>query len=198
MTLGKMQEHIKLKILGLVEIFLVEPNNIISEDRTLLEKEILPYFSRSERYQKILFVGCSAYTRSYEQIFSPKEYWTIDYKHIKRKYGSGKHVVDSVVNLGQHFSKDYFDLIIMNGVIGFGLNQPSAIENALDACFQRLAVGGVLVLGWNDDPPRMPIALEALQTLKKFQEHYFPPLQSAHVRTAGEHRHVYSFYRKDS
>jgi hypothetical protein len=198
MSLRKIHERIKLKLLGLIEIFLVEPKNIVSEDRSLLEQKILPYFSMSERYQKVLFVGCSAYTQSYEQIFSTKEYWTIDYKHIKRKYGSGRHVVDSIVNLGQHFSKDYFDLIIMNGVIGFGLNQPSAIENALDACFQGLAVGGVLVLGWNDDPQRMPIALEALQTLKQFQEHYFLPLQACHVRTAGEHRHMYSFYRKDS
>jgi hypothetical protein len=181
-----------------MEIFFVEPRNILSEDRAMLEGVILPFFSQQECYQRILFIGCSAYTQSYEQIFSTKEYWTIDNKSIKRKYGSARHVIDSVVNLGQHFGTDYFDLIIMNGVIGFGLNHASHIESALDACFQGLAGGGVLVLGWNDDPQRMPIALEALQTLKKFQEHYFPPLQACHVRTAGEHRHMYSFYRKDS
>jgi hypothetical protein len=35
--------------------------------------------------------------------------------------------------------KNYFDVIIMNGVIGFGLNHIGAIEQAIDACYAVLA-----------------------------------------------------------
>ena len=189
-------EHIKSKIAGLIEVFFIEPKKVISQDRDILEKTILPYFSQHEHYQRILFVGCSAYTQWYEQIFSTREYWTIDSKAIKRKYGSKRHIVDSIVNLEKHFGKNYFDLIIMNGVIGFGLNQLPDIETALEACFQRLAAEGVLVLGWNDDRQRMPVDLAAIQALKKLREYYFDPLQACHVRTEGWHDHVFSFYTK--
>jgi len=191
-------EYIKSKIIGLIEVLFIEPKEIVSQDRHILEKTILPYFDIHEHYQKILFVGCSAYTQRYEQIFPTREYWTIDSKDIKRKYGSSRHIVDSIVNLEKYFGNNYFDLIIMNGVIGFGLDQALDIERALEACFQGLDAEGVLVLGWNDDRKRMPIKFEAIQALKKFREHYFVPLQACHVRTEGVHRHMFSFYSKDS
>jgi hypothetical protein len=189
-------EGIKSRVVGLLEVLLIEPKRIVSEDRDILEKIILPYFGEQEFYQKILFVGCSAYTQWYEQIFSAKEYWTIDSKSIKRKFGSRRHIVDSVTNIENHFGQNYFDLIIMNGVIGFGLNQVDDIETALTSCYQCLNTAGVLVLGWNDDRKHMPIDLMAIQALQKWHEYYFVPLRTCHVRTGGRHSHVFSFYTK--
>jgi hypothetical protein len=189
-------EYMKSKIAGLIEVYFIEPKKIVSDDRDVLENIILPHFGRDEFFQRILFVGCSAYTQWYEQIFSTREYWTIDSKDIKQRYGSKRHIVDSIVNLEKHFAEHYFHLMIMNGVIGFGLDQASDIETALEACYQRLDANGVLVLGWNDTMKRMPIDLAAIQALKKWHEYYFVPLQACHVRTAGRYGHVFSFYTK--
>jgi hypothetical protein len=85
----------------------------------------------------------------------------------------------------------------MNGVIGFGLDKPDDIEKALDACFDTLDGGGILMLGWNDHPTRMPLDIGAIQALKRFRQYSFDPLQTCHIRTAGRYRHTFSSYCKD-
>jgi hypothetical protein len=157
---------------------------------------ILPYFASDAAIQKVLFVGCAAYTRSYEDILRGKEYWTIDPKRVKKKYGAKRHIVDSITRIDRHLPKDYFDVIMINGVIGFGLNRIDDIERAIHACHLTLASQGVLLVGWNNMAHRMPIDLEALQALRAFQSYYFEPLQACHYRTEGSQHHTYSFYRK--
>jgi hypothetical protein len=188
--------HLDQMISKLIDTFLLEPDQIISHDRTLLEKVILPYFTRTASVQKVLFVGCSAYTRRYKELFDDKEYWTIDPKRAKRNYGSDRHIIDSITNIGKHVAKNYFDVILMNGVIGFGLNRVGDIEQAIDACYEALASGGILLLGWNDTAGRTPIELRAIRALSRFREYCFEPLQACHYRAEGSQRHTFSFYRK--
>jgi hypothetical protein len=180
----------------LIDTFSLEPTQITSHDRSILEEILLPYFAKNISFHKILFVGCSAYTQWYEKIFDGKEYWTIDPKHVKRKYGAKYHIVDSITNIGRYVSKNYFDVIIMNGVVGYGLNRVSDIEQAIDACYEALVSEGILLVGWNDTPRRTPIDIRAMHALSKLREYYFDPLQACHYRTEGAHRHTFSFYRK--
>src|SRR5262245_31683246 len=105
---------------SLIDTFSLEPVRIVSEDRSILEGMVLPYFADDQTVQKILFVGCAAYTKSYENIFRDKEYWTIDPKRVKKKYGSTRHIVDSITKIDRYIARDYFHVIIMNGVIGYG------------------------------------------------------------------------------
>ncbi|MBI3325641.1 MAG: methyltransferase domain-containing protein, partial [Nitrospinae bacterium] len=86
-------------------------------------------------------------------------YWTIDYKTIKRKYGSPNHITANITHLEKYFQQNYFDVIIMNGVIGYGLNHSIDIEAAIDACFRTLDRGGIFVLGWNDHKRRKPVEI---------------------------------------
>jgi hypothetical protein len=116
---------------------------------------------------------------------------------VKRKYGSERHIVDSITSVGRYVAKNYFDVIIMNGVIGFGLNRVGDIEQAVDACYEVLAIQGILLVGWNDTPRRTPIDIREIRTLSKFREYYFKPLQACHYRTEGSYRHTFSFYRKE-
>jgi hypothetical protein len=197
MTFETFTTYITKKFLVAVEALSMEPSRVSSPDRSILEETILPYFGQNKYYQRVLFVGCSAYTQWYEKFFENKEYWTIDHKHIKRKYGSQRHIVDNIVNLARYFRHNYFHVIIMNGVIGFGLDKPDEIEKALDACFDMLDRGGILMLGWNDHPTRMPIDISAIQALKKLRQYIFDPLQTWHMRTEGRYRHTFSFYCKD-
>jgi hypothetical protein len=181
---------------GLIDTFSLEPKQIISHDRLILEDTILPHFARTNAVHRVLFVGCSAYTQRYKEFFDSQEYWTIDPKRIKQKYGSEKHIVDSIVNLGKYVANDYFQVIIINGVIGFGLNRTSDIEQAIDACHAALASGGILLLGWNDTTHRAPIDIRGVAALGRFCEYYFEPLQTCHYRTEASRHHTYSFYQK--
>ena len=184
------------KLSGLIDTFSLEPKQIISHDRLILEEAILPHFVRDIAVQKVLFVGCSAYTQRYKEFFMTKEYWTIDPKHVKRKYGSERHIVDSITNIEKHVVKNYFDVVIMNGVIGFGLNRIADIEQAIAACYAILAHDGILLVGWNDTARRTPIDIRGIQALSKFREYHFEPLQTSHYRTEVSRRHTYSFYQK--
>jgi hypothetical protein len=197
MILQGLVAHLVQTASSLIDTFSLEPQELTSHDRTILTDVILPYFSRHHVYQRILFVGCSAYTQGYKVLFHGKEYWTIDPKLVKRKYGSEHHIVDSVTNVGRYVVKNYFDIIIMNGVIGFGLNGVCDIERAIDACYDALASGGILLVGWNDTAQRTPIDIRQMRTLIKFREFYFEPLQACHYRAQGSHRHTYSFYRRE-
>ena len=181
---------------GLVERLSLEPRRIASPDRAILEEVILPYFGQGVDFQRILFVGCSAYTQWYDTFFPDKEYWTIDSQARKRKYGARQHIVGSITELGRHFPPVFFQAIIMNGVIGFGLDTVEEIERALEACFETLDHGGILVVGWNDHAQRTPIKLDALHALQHFAPYRFEPLQTNQLRTAGWQRHTFSFYRK--
>ena len=184
------------KLAVIREALSLEPRRIVSEDRQLLEDIILPSIGADPRYRKILFVGCSAYTQWYDNFFSKKEYWTIERKYHKRKYGSRNHITDSIENLRNHFQRCYFHVIIMNGVIGFGLDRVDDIDRAIATCFETLARGGVLILGWNDDRTRMPIPLSAIRALDTFHEYAFEPLHTCHLRVEGRYHHTFSFYRK--
>jgi hypothetical protein len=184
-------------ISSLIDRFPLEPKRISTRDRLILEKIILPHLAATNSYKRILFVGCSAYTQWYREFFNNEEYWTIDPIDMKRRYGSDRHVIDSIINVRKHVEKDYFDIILMNGVIGFGLNQIGDIERAVDACYEVLARQGILLVGWNDTRRRTPVDLHSIRALGKFREYYFEPLQACHFRAEGASRHTYSFYRKE-
>ncbi len=197
MVFPSLSVHLVQKISLLIDTFSLEPDQIISHDRTILENVILPYFDRTVSVRKVLFVGCSAYSCRYKELLENKECGTIDPKRVKRKYGSEKHIIDSITNIGKCMVKSYFDVIIMNGVIGFGLNRVGDIEQAIDACYESLASAGILLVGWNDRASRIPVDIRSIRALIKFHEYYFRPLQTCHYRTEGSQRHTFSFYRKE-
>jgi hypothetical protein len=195
-TLGSLTTAIVKRWYALMERWSLEPRRIASPDRTVLEETILPHFAQQTTVERILFVGCAAYTQWYETIFPHKEYWTIELQAMKRQYGATRHVVGSVTDLQQHFPAAYFHVMIMNGVIGFGLDAVADIERALETAYEALDHGGILVLGWNDQARRMPIALNDSPALRRFAPYRFEPLQTNHFRTTGPERHTFSFYRK--
>jgi hypothetical protein len=197
MVFQRLAAHLVQTISSLIDRLSLEPKRISTHDRLILEEIILPYLATINLHKKILFVGCSAYTQWYREFFNNKEYWTIDPIAVKKQYGSDRHLIDSITNVGNYVERDYFDVILMNGVIGFGLNQPSDIERAIGACYEVLARQGVLLIGWNDTRRRTPVDLRSIRALGKFREYYFEPLQACHFRADGASRHTYSFYRKE-
>jgi hypothetical protein len=118
-----------------------------SPDRFVLEDAIIPYIVKCNEFHKILFVGSDWYTKPYNRYFKNKEYWTIEINPNRKKFGSKRHVVDSLLNLSQHFAPGNFDLIVYNGVFGHGIDSKEATEISFQQCFQCLRPGGMLVFG---------------------------------------------------
>ncbi len=126
------------------------PATLDSPDRHILEQRILPYYASRKDLHRVLFVGCDWYTKHYKNLFRHLDYWTIDMDPRQAKYGAKNHLVGSFQDIQQYFQPVSLDLILCNGVFGYGLNNTSDLSHAIDGCFSCLRPGGELMLGWND------------------------------------------------
>jgi SAM-dependent methyltransferase len=167
-----------------------------TRDRQILEESIIPYFVARDDLYKILFVGCDWYTKPYNKLFEHKEYWTIEPDPFKARFGSQKHVIDVLENLEKHFSENYFDLIIANGVFGFGINTKEDAETAFQQCFRSLQQDGIFLLGWDNVSRAKPFPLQEIRSLNQFAPYVFPPLSTSEYYTETRLRHVFSFFIK--
>lgn len=174
------------------------PTPMYTEDRRVLERVIFSYYTQRPEVRSILFVGCQWYTRHYERtFFSGHDFWTIEPAEDARKHGARQHVIAPLERLDAFFPERYFDLIICNGVFGYGLDSPEQCEAAFDHCYTRLAEGGQFVLGWDDVPERRPLALESLDSLKRFKRIKLPPLGTERYLTDTSYRHIYEFFARN-
>jgi len=167
------------------------------KDRRILEKTIFPYLISDKKYQNILFVGCHWYTKPYNAIFKDKNYWTIDPLPKRKQYGSSNHVMTKIEDAGQHFHSDFFDVIICNGVIGWGLNKIEHAEQAFNICNLLLRPNGLLIIGWNNRPGRKPYDPNDLKSLQSFSPFHFPPLGTNSFPVKSFTNHVYQFFTKN-
>lgn len=173
------------------------PARMETEDRRVLEAVIFPYFATLPTVRSVLFVGCDWYTRHYERShFKGKRYWTIDPDPGRRKFAGKQHLVDGIERLDRHFPPEHFDLIVCNGVYGFGLDSREQCELAFEVCHSRLVHDGYFVLGWDDIPARTPVPLGEIESLKRLRPFPFTPLGSSRYVTSTPYRHTYDFYRK--
>jgi len=165
--------------------------------RLFLERIVIRHYMERPEVAKVLFVGCERYTAHYSKWFRQKEYWTIEPDPLKRRYGAKHHVVDVLQNLDAHFEPKTFDLIICNGVFGFGLNDRADCEKAFEHCFTRLVGGGEFMLSWCDVPQYCPFPPESLRSLSGFEPMEFGPIGTSGYECEGAvGRNIFKFYRK--
>ena len=180
-----------------VQFLLGRPTPLETADRTVLETVIFPYFNYLAAARCVLFVGCDWYTRHYESAyFIGKDYWTLDPAPRARKFAGAQHVVAPLEELGRHFPPQHFDLIVCNGVLGYGLDGRGQCEEAFRQCSLALRAGGFLVIGWDDIPGRAPVPLETIASLKALTRAPFPPLGTWRYVTDTPYRHTFDFYRR--
>ena len=108
-----------------------------------------------------------------------------------------RHIVDSIENLDRHCDPGYLDVIICNGVLGFGLNQKETAERAFSQGSKCLRPCGVLIHGWDDEtPPLIPFCIEELQSLRQFVPHHFEPLSASTYSLKPDYDYIFSFFEK--
>jgi len=169
---------------------------IRTSDRKMLEQDILPFFAKDKKYDDILFVGCEWYTRKYNKLFAGHNYWTMEMDQDLAPYGGRQHIVDKVEAVRAHFEPNSLDLVVCNGVFGWGLNQKADIEQAFGGIFECLKPGGIFLLGWNDVPEHSPVPLDNLESLADFRDWTFSPLSASQLLASEATQHRYHFYQK--
>lgn len=170
----------------------------VPPDRRVLERVILPYYGAAPGCRRVLFVGVRPGIRSYQRFFPTAEFVTLDANPYKRAFGSKRHVVGRVEHLADYFSHDYFDVIVMNGVIGWGLNDERDVNEALRMCSKCLTPGGLLILGLNEQIPSTP-PLGHMAALAAFDPVECPPIAAQHYNVPTplpEREHSFAFYQK--
>ena len=158
------------------------PVRMGTPDRLLLEQCILPHYAARPDMRNVLFVGVGWYTAGYEALLDGLQYTTIDVDPRAARYGSRhRHVVTSIVAATDHFAAGEFDLVVLNGVFGWGLNARADVEAALHGVRQLLRPGGELVVGWYDVPRYRPFPFSDCRALNDFEPAVFAPLGLAAV-----------------
>lgn len=171
------------------------PVALRTEDRRVLEQVIFAHYVTLPEVRTVLFVGCESYTKRYDQYFAERNYWTLDADPSRRRFAAEQHVTGRLEQLRRHFPAGFFNLIICNGVYGWGLNLAEDCEAAISACHVCLTDGGHLVFGWNDLPSRDPAPLASIRSFAKFAEYQVPTLGSTYL-TGTAYRHTYRFLQK--
>jgi hypothetical protein len=172
-------------------------------DRQFLEKTVFRYLLESHGCQRILFVGCRWYTRRYNALLASKQYSTLDRDPAQRRHGAPRHIIDTLENLPAHVGGGELDVIVCNGVVGWGLDEPEAVRRAFAASCHCLRTGGLFIVGWNDTRRRCVRStrgngpfLEACGAASHFDRFHFPGAGGWRHRTPSWNKHVYDFYVK--
>lgn len=181
--------------LGRLKSFFKKVNKLETPDRDILEMIIFPEICKNSIDKKILFVGCEWYTSHYKKFFINHEFWTIDFNKSVARFGSDNHIIDRLENLDIHFSDDCFDIIICNGILGFGTDSPINTKIVFNKCFASMKQGGLFILGWNrnheikNDP-------REVESLSQFTPFIFPALNTDRYYVEKGSSHIFDFYLK--
>lgn len=162
-------------------------------DRQFMESYILPQIAAAPK-GKCLFVGCQPYTRHYGTWFmsSSVEFWTTDIDPDSAQWGEPhRHYICGIEAIDAYVPAHSMDVVVMNGVFGFGLNDEADKVKALQAIHHILKPQGHLVVGWNGDPPgQNPLNMSIILQLFKHSTRWpFAP----HTTLEGT-THIYDFF----
>jgi SAM-dependent methyltransferase len=162
-------------------------------ERRYLEESILPTLAQAG-FHRLLFVGCRRYTRHYGRYFNGEsiEYWTADYDAAAAAWGApGRHIICDIRAIGDHVPAGFFDVVMLNGVFGFGVDDDAAMNETLAAIHNVLVPGGRLMVGWDRRLIPDPSGLTKMGQL--FRPQAIEPLP-AHQSFSESLEHVYDFF----
>ncbi|MBU1246200.1 MAG: methyltransferase domain-containing protein [Nanoarchaeota archaeon] len=139
------------------------------EDRYFIERRIFPKI----KHKKVLLVGVANYTENYPFRLRKNSLWSIDIDPSVAKYGAKNHIVGNIKDIDSFFNKDFFDIILMFGVFGYGLNDPKEADKTLKNCAKVLNKKGQLFIQWSDMPGHNQVNPQELDNYKLFKDSVF-------------------------
>ncbi len=171
--------------------------------RMFLEQEIFGYINQQFRRgagtpaARCLFIGLDKHNWHYDRLLD-LDFYSMDLNPRNAVYGqANRHVVGSATELSAYYPPRSFDVVVANGLIGFGLDTEEAFDRLMFECHRVLTDDGVLVLGYNDKPDRLSFRVEqaaGFQAFKTF-EPGIPGMTGARHVVADKFQHCYVFLR---
>ncbi|GEM_PF-975569 len=145
-----------------------------SANRIFLESSIFQYINQAyggkQPRNNGLFIGCDKRSWHYPKVLD-LELHTIDIEKKKALYGNYKHhIVGSATELERYYDPESFEVIIGNGLIGFGMNAPEQCEQFLKGVALLLKSEGLFVIGFNDGPEFVSFKVKAATNYQLFEE----------------------------
>lgn len=119
--------------------------------RIFLDRTVVPALAADGR-RRMLAVGTRSYIRTfYERCTGAGiAVWSIDLDPAAAKHGAPDgHMIGNVCDIATLAAGKTFDVILLNGVLGWGLNDPDEAARALEAMQQVAEPGAVILVGWN-------------------------------------------------
>lgn len=112
-------------------------SKLISPDRSFQEDVLLPRMMEQWRGDKVLYVGVAWYTYHYwRRYFRGIRLTTLDISPEQAVFGAKDHVVGGL-SAPMLAARAPFDMILMPGVLGYGINSDADLREAL-ACIHNL------------------------------------------------------------
>ncbi|MFG0233424.1 class I SAM-dependent methyltransferase [Achromobacter sp. 413638] len=133
-------------------------------NRSFLEREIFDHLNQlataSPGRKACLFIGMHYYTWHYPRMLK-MDFHSLDLDPAQAIYGPpGRHTIGSATDMSGFYGDESFDVVVANGVIGWGLNEQAGFEQMMAQCHRVLKPGGLLILGYNDTPERAPYPVD--------------------------------------
>jgi len=162
----------------------------IQPSRKWLENDVLANLP-GLGFRRIMFVGTAPYTWHYERIVcrAGGEWITCDVNPSAAVWGARRHAVARVQDIDTRFAPGYFDAVILNGLLAFGIAPGAEFDAAISAIWRMLRPEGLLLLGWNSDAALDPLLSDAMR--RSFRASVSLPLPSR--RSFDEEAFVYDF-----
>ncbi len=102
--------------------------------------------------RRMLFVGAQSYNQPFYDAARALDVavWSIDFDPDSAAHGAPNgHFVGDIKRIDALVGDLKFDIIMFNGIFGFGINTPGDAAAALEAMAKVARGGGLLVVGWN-------------------------------------------------
>jgi hypothetical protein len=173
-----------------------DPKIAALPSRQWLLQELLPAL-KAAGHKRMLFVGTQAYNRPFYRECHGLKVFSIDPDPANARYGAPDgHHVGFVQDIARLAPGATFDVIVFNGIIGFGVNDvPSALD-ALKAMAGAATPETLLMIGWN---PGRTDGQEIAALRPRLIPTPFGPLAQATefpaLGKAQRNPHVYEFFR---
>ncbi len=166
-------------------------------DRVYLRQVMLPAMAKTKP-ANVLLAGTRRYTRRYHEIFDREmtAVWTIDFDPAAARFGNGQlHRTGDMCRVDQVFRGVRFDMIHINGLLGFGVDTHESVRDMFAACHRSLQPSGYLMLGWDADRTTDPTTNEDITS--RFEHTSFIDAPMRHRVTGIDgHDHVFDWFRR--
>lgn len=119
--------------------------------RIFLDQTVVPALAAHGR-RRMLAVGTRSYVRPFYQACSAAgiTVMSIDLDPAAAAHGAPDgHMIGNICDIATLAAGQTFDVILFNGVLGWGLDDADAAVRALEAMKTVAAPGAVILVGWN-------------------------------------------------